>query len=121
MKLSIYGRALTGTEVQSLYSLGKTTSTADNNFQYEKNLYVKNFPNPFYLSTTISWQSEFSGHTTLVVYDKMGRKIETLVNGYRHQGIYNMVFDGMDLPPGVYYAKLQVGNNKSTVKMLIMK
>ncbi len=117
----IYGSTLTGAEVQELYSLGKTTSTADNNFQYEKNLSVKNYPNPFSLSTTISWHSEVSGHTTLVIFDIMGRKIKTLVNGFRPQGIYNMVFDGMDLPSGVYYGKLQVGNNKSAVKMMIMK
>ncbi len=117
----IYGRNLTGAEVQALYSLGKTTSIADNTFQYEKNLSVKNFPNPFNLSTTISWQSGVSGHTTLMVYDIMGRKIKTLVNEFRHQGIYNMVFDGMDLPSGIYYAKLQVENNISTVKMLIRK
>jgi hypothetical protein len=117
----IYGRALTGAEVKALYSLGNITSTADNTFQYEKNLNVKNYPNPFNHSTTISWQSKVSGHTTLMIYNIMGRKIKTLVNEYRYQGNYNMVFDGMDLPAGVYYGKLQVGNNQSTVKMMIMK
>jgi hypothetical protein len=84
-------------------------------------LNLKSFPNPFNSSTTISWQSGISGHTTLEIYDIMGRKLKNMIDEFRLMGSYNMVLDGMDLPSGTYYCKLQVGQNSSTVKIILMK
>ena len=84
-------------------------------------LNLQSFPNPFNSSTTISWQSGVSGHTTLVMYDIIGRKLIKVVDEFKHRGSYNMVLDGMDLPSGIYYCKLQVGIHNSTLKMIKIK
>ena len=78
------------------------------------------YPNPFNSITTISWQSEVSDHKSLVIYDIMGKKVITLVNEFKNKGSYNEVFDGKDLPSGIYFCKLQVGQNISKVQMMLM-
>jgi hypothetical protein len=84
-------------------------------------IFIKNYPNPFNSSTTISWQSGVSGHTTLAIYDIMGRKCKTLVDEFKYKGSYNIVLDGTDLPSSIYYCKLQVGIHNSTLKMIKIK
>ena len=98
-----------------------TTGIDNPTYDNANTIFIKNYPNPFNSSTTISWQSEVSGHTTLAVYDITGRKLKNLVDEFKHKGSYNMVLDGMDLSSGVYYCKLHIGHNSSTVKIIIMR
>ena len=45
---------------------------------------------------------------TLKVYDLLGREVATLVNEEKPTGIYEIEFDGSDLPSGVYFYQLRV-------------
>ena len=44
----------------------------------------------------------------VIVYDILGRKIQTLVNEELSPGIYEVEFDGTNYSSGVYYYKLTV-------------
>jgi hypothetical protein len=81
----------------------------------------QNFPNPLDDETVISWKSVTGGHTILQVYDITGRKVKTLVDNYKHPGSYELNFYSETLPSGVYYYQLQIGNLRTSKKMLIMK
>ncbi|HEX7342692.1 MAG TPA: hypothetical protein VF398_00405, partial [bacterium] len=60
------------------------------------------FPNPFNPSTTISYQLSADSPVRLQVLDVSGRLVATLVNGWRDAGVHEAIFDGAELPSGIY-------------------
>jgi len=87
-----------------------------NKFQLEQN-----YPNPFNPFTTISYQLPVSGQVTLTVYDLLGRKVEELVNDFQESGFYAINFNGINLPSGTYFYKLECGTFSETKKFILMK
>lgn len=81
----------------------------------------QNYPNPFNPTTNISFDVAKTGQVTLEVYDMLGRKVSTLVNGVRSIGSYTVSFDASSLSSGLYLVRLQAGNNVSTKKMTLLK
>ncbi|GAC1527144.1 MAG: DUF1501 domain-containing protein [Sediminibacterium sp.] len=67
---------------------------------------VTNYPNPFSSSTVISFKTA-GGHTLVQVIDTTGRVITNLTDKEYPAGNYTVVFNSGNLPPGVYYARLQ--------------
>jgi len=93
----------------------------------------QNYPNPFNPSTTIRYSipAVETGHPAnagqvvpsvrLVVYDILGREVETLVNQKQKPGNYEVNFDGSSLTSGLYFYKLSVGSFVKTKKMILLK
>ncbi|MCU0342907.1 MAG: YCF48-related protein [Ignavibacterium sp.] len=90
----------------------------------------QNFPNPFNPRTKIRWQSPFSGHNTLKVYDVLGTEIATLVDEYKSAGVYEVDFTvgqsasgefSPDIGSGIYFYQLIVGNYIETKKMVLLR
>ena len=81
----------------------------------------QNFPNPFNPSTKISWQSPVSGWQTLKIFDVLGKEVAKLVDEYRDAGNYDIEFKATQLPSGIYFYQLKVGNFIETRKMLLLK
>lgn len=67
---------------------------------------ISNYPNPFVNSTVITFQTA-GGHTLIQVMDPTGRVIANLTDKEYTAGTYTVVFNGDNLPTGVYYARLQ--------------
>ena len=101
---------------------GKIVSveTENNSLPSHIKLY-QNYPNPFNPSTVISWQLVVSGNVQLKVYDILGRKIKTLVNAYQSVGKHEVLFNGANLPSGIYIYRLIAGNKSINKKMLLIK
>jgi len=53
----------------------------------------QNYPNPFNPSTNIRYELPKSGFVRLVVYDILGKEIETLVNEKQTAGTYEVTFN----------------------------
>jgi hypothetical protein len=70
----------------------------------------QNYPNPFNPTTTIRYTISKSDFTTLTVYNLAGQEITTLVNEKKPAGEYEVQFNANDLPSGVYFYRLQVGD-----------
>ena len=81
----------------------------------------QNYPNPFNPSTKISWQSPVGSQQSLKVYDVLGNEVTTLVNEYKPAGRYEVEFDAINLPSGVYFYQLQAGEFINTRKMILLK
>ena len=81
----------------------------------------QNYPNPFNPTTTIVYDVPKRSMVTLVMYDVLGRRVETLVNGEKQPGHYEVTFDAFRLPSGVYIYRLQAGNYGDTKKLLYLK
>jgi hypothetical protein len=81
----------------------------------------QNYPNPFNPRTMIHWQLVKSDDVELTVYNVLGKKIAVLVSKQMNPGNYNYSFDGSDLASGVYYYKLQSGNDVAVRKMILLR
>ncbi|MFA3782357.1 M1 family aminopeptidase [Melioribacteraceae bacterium 4301-Me] len=84
----------------------------------------QNYPNPFNSTTKIKFTIPSDANmslTNLTVYDVVGRKVAVLINKNLEAGIYELTFNKTELPSGVYFYKLTVGNYESTKKMILLK
>ncbi len=113
----------------------------ENNSMPEDFALYQNYPNPFNPLTIIKYEipsvetlhqprqgGGLTGatslpHVTLKVYDILGREITTLVNDYQPPGHYSveLLTNNLQLPSGVYFYRLTIGNNSQTRKMILLK
>jgi glucose/arabinose dehydrogenase len=80
-----------------------------------------NAPDPFRRSTTIEYVLPRATHATLAVYDVLGRRVRTLVEGRRSAGTHEARFEAGSLPAGVYVYRLRAGNASKTGSMILTK
>ncbi len=82
---------------------------------------LQNYPNPFNPSTTIKYSIPESGNVKLIVYNFLGEKVATLVNGYKEAGTYRVNFNASKLSSGVYYYKIQSNRFSEVKKMILLR
>ena len=76
-------------------------------------------PNPFGGRTHISYMLPQSGDVSLVVYDAVGRPVQTLASGRRQAGRYTATWDAHDVADGVYFYTLTSGQASITRKLIL--
>jgi hypothetical protein len=82
----------------------------------------QNYPNPFNPTTSITYTLPQSNYVSLIIYDLLGKEVQTLVNEYQTVGSYSLNFDASHLSSSIYFYQLKVGNNfVATRKMLLMR
>ncbi len=81
----------------------------------------QNYPNPFNPATTIEFSLAKAGRVELSVYNVLGQKVATLVDGYKPAGQHKVTFDARGLPSGVYFYKLQAGDYQAIHKMVLTR
>ncbi len=80
----------------------------------------QNYPNPFTGVTNVSYSISRSDKVDLVIYDVFGNEIDRLVSEYQEKDTYIVPFEANDLPGGIYFYKLVVGNRVvQTRKMML--
>ena len=89
-------------------------------------LLMQNYPNPFNPTTTIKYELPKSGMVTLTVYDVLGREIKQLVNSYKEQGKYSVVWNAINnngqlISNGIYIYQLRAGQKVINRKMIFLK
>ncbi len=80
-----------------------------------------NYPNPFNASTNISFSLPEAGEVSLEVYNLMGQRVATLVNGNKVAGQHTVTWDAASFSSGVYFYKLSAGDNVITKRMTLLK
>ncbi|MFC2129970.1 alpha/beta hydrolase-fold protein [Bacteroidota bacterium] len=88
------------------------------------NKFVENiscYPNPFSGSSVISYQVPEKGNIKIDIYNSLGQKIITLVNEFQDTGEQSAVFDGTNLPVGIYYYTIQIGESFENGKLLLVR
>ena len=81
-----------------------------------------NYPNPFNPTTTISYQVAQASTVSLEIYNVLGQRLATPVQGFHHPGVYRFLFDAEQLSSGTYFYRLIVdGQTVETRKMLLSK
>jgi hypothetical protein len=84
------------------------------------------YPNPFNCKVTVEFDLSQSGDITLSVYDLGGRRVAVLVKGYKTQGRHLEIWDGenhdgVSLPSGLYWARLETQTATQSIKLLLLR
>ena len=80
-----------------------------------------NYPNPFNPSTEISFSLTHACHVKLEIFNIMGQKVSTLVDGNMSAGPHTVTFNGNDQASGMYLYRLQADEFVESKKMLLVK
>ena len=78
-------------------------------------------PNPFGSQTAIAYTLPQAAETSLTITNQMGETVANLVQGAQEVGTHKIIFEPKNLPNGVYYIRLQSGNNLKTSKIVYVK
>jgi Zn-dependent metalloprotease len=86
----------------------------------------QNYPNPFNLKTAIKFELASQKKVNLEIYDLLGRKVVNLVSGDFAAGSYQIIWDGhnstgLEAASGIYFYKLQVGDQSQIRTMTLIK
>ncbi|MBU4485395.1 MAG: T9SS type A sorting domain-containing protein, partial [Candidatus Delongbacteria bacterium] len=83
----------------------------------------QNYPNPFNPLTTIVYGLPEQAEVTIEIYNMLGQKVETLINGDLKQAGYHKVeWNTQQLSGGIYFYRINaIGNKKfSSVKKMVL-
>ncbi len=86
----------------------------------------QNYPNPFNPTTQIAFNIPLNEHVTVTIYNILGQRIATLLDGNLSAGVHVITWDarnqnGEMLPTGVYFYRLSTPNFTAVKKMLLLK
>jgi len=81
----------------------------------------QNYPNPFNPVTTFSYALPTATHVRLDIYNVLGLKVITLVDGQQPAGRYTIRWDGHDCASGIYFYRLVTDQATETKKMILLK
>jgi len=86
----------------------------------------QNYPNPFNPQTNIYFELPSNSAVTLVIFDVLGRKIATLIDGRMNAGGYTIKWDGKDysgdsMSSGIYFYRLVTDLGVRQAKMTLLK
>jgi hypothetical protein len=81
----------------------------------------QNYPNPFNPTTTIEFSLPKNGHTTLKVYDVLGREVATIVDENLVPGKYKIAWSASQEASGVYVCRLVSGHYATSLRMILLK
>jgi cysteinyl-tRNA synthetase len=81
----------------------------------------QNFPNPFNAQTSISLRLPRGCPVELTVINTRGQTVDQRNLGTLGQGVYDLTWNGEDLPSGVYFYRIIACGEISTRKMVLLK
>ncbi|MBD3170087.1 MAG: T9SS type A sorting domain-containing protein [candidate division Zixibacteria bacterium] len=81
----------------------------------------QNYPNPFNARTSITFDLSDDGDVRLEVYNLMGQKVETLIDGITQAGQHTVSWDAATYSSGLYFYRLTAGENVFTKRMTLLK
>lgn len=118
---NIYNKVLSADEVAFQYARGPATVTSvADNMTPDFRLF-QNFPNPFNLSTKITYSIPQTSDVKLSVYNVMGQEVATLVNKTMNPGDHSVTFNGQNFGSGLYFYQLKVNDQLITKRMMLTR
>jgi hypothetical protein len=100
----------------------QNTTGIQNYTEFTNNYFLnQNYPNPFNPTTYIKFSIPKNEHVTFKIYDILGNLVSTYCDQDLKAGIYNVEFDGTNLPSGTYFYKIIAGSFTETKRMMLVK
>jgi hypothetical protein len=92
-----------------------------NNIAPVKFSLYQNYPNPFNPETNIKFELDKESFISMKIYDIIGREVETLVNQNYTRGTHIINWNASRFASGVYFYRMEAGDNVSVKKMVLIK
>ncbi len=93
-----------------------TSRTIPNGF-----VLAQNYPNPFNPSTTIAFALPVRTNVQLNIFNQLGERVASLVNGELEAGSHSIVWNASNQVSGIYFYQLKTGNYAVVKKLVLMK
>lgn len=87
----------------------------------EEDIIAQNYPNPFNPTTNIKFALTDRKDVRVEIYDRIGRKISTLVDEQLGRGFHTVQFNGSGLASGIYFYRIVTDQTIVTRKMVLVK
>jgi hypothetical protein len=105
---------------------GVTTDVNDHGSVPSGFALAQNYPNPFNPSTTIEYSLATRSVVTIEIFNILGQRVRTLVNGSQSAGSHKIEWSGTDeegkaVSTGVYLYRLQAGDVILSKKMMLLE
>ena len=105
---------------------GATGVAKEDDFLPERFTLQQNYPNPFNSTTNIEFNLSKKETVTLELFNLLGEKIVTLIQGDLAVGHHKVLWNGKDksgrdMPSGIYLCRLKTESFQKTMKMILSK
>ncbi len=131
--LAIPGARIVLYDLERPESRISTTTAADGSFSLawselvrpESDVLGQNYPNPFNPSTLIPFQLSEAGPVRLDVFNMLGQRLVTLMDGEQPAGLHQAQWDGTDgagraVGAGVYIYRLTTREGRQTRRLVLV-
>jgi len=81
----------------------------------------QNYPNPFNPTTKIRYELPMDCRVGLEVYNILGQRVVTLVDGKEKAGYKTVSWDATGMASGIYFYRLKAGEFTAIKKMILLK
>lgn len=81
----------------------------------------QNYPNPFNPSTSITFKVPEASNVEITIYDMLGRKLATLMEGRKAAGSYTLTLDMSNYSSGMYLYRMRAGSFVQTRRLTLIK
>jgi len=81
----------------------------------------QNYPNPFNSSTSIRYTLPYNCNLTMEIYNVLGQRVTTLVNGYQAPGSHSITWNAIGQPSGPYLIKISGDDFCANRTILLVK
>ena len=103
----------------SQFTLDGTTGVK--NVANEDYKLFRNFPNPVCNSTLISYTLERSEQVSIIVFNNMGQKVQTLVNCIKNEGKQEVSFVKGNLSAGLYFLTMSTASGYCEINKMVIQ
>ncbi len=105
----------------SAYIHVTSTDVAENKAKVHNFSLSQNYPNPFNSKTLIRFSVKKKCHVLLELYNIQGRRVLTLTDREYAAGWHQLLFESFNLPSGIYFYKIRMGDFQSVKKMILLE
>lgn len=87
----------------------------------EKYELYQNYPNPFNPATKIKFDIPKQSHIKIRIYDITGREAAVIVDEKLNPGSYEVFWNAVNYPSGIYFCRIETSDYTVTKKMVLIK
>lgn len=97
------------------------TGTIENPTSYfSNNTFINVYPNPLSLATTFEYTLEQTSSIQITIYNHIGEQVD-LIQQNQSSGKQQITWNAEGLPSGIYYYRMQAGDQVASGKMVLVR
>ena len=103
-----------------LIYMGYEQNSAIDEFVPTKAFLKQNYPNPFNPKTTLVYELSEASNVKIKIFNIRGELVKTIHEGKHNAGEHHVIFDGTNLPSGMYVYGLEVNESVVEARKLLL-